>query len=59
MKFLRQIPIFHIFQQKESFWKSIEYFRWYSIFSDTVYSLKVGNFEFVHLKKVFTLPLQN
>ena len=59
MKFFARIPIFHIFQQKESFWKSGEYLWWYSIFSDTVYSLKVGNFEFFHQKKVFTLPWQN
>ena len=59
MKFLGQIPVFRIFQEKESFWKSVEYLRWYSIFSDTVYSLKVENFEFLHMKKVFTLPLQN
>ena len=59
MKFLAQIPIIHIFQQKESFWKSVEYIWWYSIFSDTMYSLKVGKFEFFHQKKVFTLPLQN
>ena len=45
MKFLAQIPIFHIFQQKESFWKSVEYLWWYSIFSDTVYSLEVGKFQ--------------
>ena len=59
MKFLAQIPIFQNFQQKESFWKSVEYLWWYGIFPDTVYSLKVGNFEFFHQKKVFTFPLQN
>ena len=59
MKLLAQIPIFHIFQQKESFWKSDEYLWIYSIFSGKVYSLKVGNFEFLHQKKVLTLPIQN
>ena len=51
MKFLRQIPIFHIFQQKESFCKSVEYLWWYSIFSYIVYSLKVGNYNFSTWKK--------
>ena len=51
MKFLAQIPIFHVFQRMESFWKSAEYLWSYSIFSDTVYSLKVGNFEFSTRKK--------
>ena len=59
IKFLAQIPIFHMFQRKESFWNSAEYLWWYSLFSDTVYSLKVGNYEFFHQKKVFALPLQN
>ena len=59
MKFLGQVPIFRISQEKESFLKSVEYLWWYSIFFDTVYSLKVGNFEFFDMKKVFTLPLQN
>ena len=60
MKFSSQIPIFHIFQQKESFWKSVEYLWWYSIFYDTVYSLEVGNLKFpFYLNKVFTLQLQN
>ena len=59
MKFFARIPIFHIFQRMESFWKSAEYLWWYSIFCDTEYRLKVGNFEFFHQKKVFILPLQN
>ena len=46
MKFSAQIPIFHIFQQKKSFWKSVEYLWWYSIFSGTVCSLELGNFKF-------------
>ena len=59
MKFFARVPIFHIFQQKESFWKSVEYLSWDSIFSDKVYSLKAGNLEFFYQKKVFTLPLDN
>ena len=59
MKFLAQIPIFHFFKQEESFWKWDEYLWLYSVFSDTVYSFKVRNFEFFHQKKVLILPLEN
>ena len=30
------------FEQKESFWKSVEYLWWYSIFYDKVYMFESG-----------------
>ena len=58
LKLSTQMPTLNIFELRQRFRKSAEYFWRYRIFAGTVYSLKFAKFQMLSMRKVFTLPLQ-
>ena len=58
LKLSTQMAIVNIFAPRERFRKLVEHLWGYRIFAGRVYWLKVGKFQMLSRRKVFTLPLQ-